>query len=208
MRWLFAAMALVFLVSPSKGSADLASEPKDFVVTPGPYGPRIFGHFDKLNLADFKADKDIRHCDGQNHLRRFQFAGSEDVAMHIGRRDYLFLGLPIIAAFEHREACENGNLSEARLVGEVVFKDSRDPHEKAAVAYDKWGRLDIDGERGWVLLGHLKDHSQPTPTPAPTPGPTPMPTPVATPAPTAAPTAAPTPIPTPNPTPVCGPLGC
>jgi hypothetical protein len=81
------------------------------------------------------------------------------------------------------------DLTEARFVAELFFQDTRYPYFKAAVAYNKFGRLEIDGEQGWALLGHLR-HSEPTPNPTPAPAPTPAPVP--------------TPVPTPIPTPFCG----
>jgi hypothetical protein len=108
MRWIFACLAFACLTSSSKSSADLNIQPNDFIVAQFANGPRFLGHFDKLNLGEFEAEKN-HHCRDFQHYRRFQFIGSHDVAMHIERREYTFLGgFPLVASFENEKTCEAG----------------------------------------------------------------------------------------------------
>jgi hypothetical protein len=203
MKMLLALVLFFSVVSQSKSFAgEIQTQPGNFVVFT-PSGFPLNGQFEYLDLENFKPEADQNSCWDERHFRRFHFVGTQPPYMHLGHHGYVFLHrFGLSASFKTKEACENGDLKDARFVGDMAFQNVVFPRLTSVVAYNKWNQLEIVGSFGGILLGWLDGHSAPpAPTPAPvsTPIPTPVPTAVPTPIPTAAPTAAPTVVPTPTP---------
>lgn len=196
MKMLLSLVLFFSVTSQSKSFAgEIQTQPGNFVVYT-PNGFPLNGRFEYLDLESFKPTEGQNFCRDERPFRRFHFVGTQDPYMHIGQHGYVFLHrFGLAAAFKTREACEAGDLKDARVVGDMAFQNILFPRLTALVAYNKWNDLEIEGSSGGILIGWLDGQSAP-----PTPGPSPAPTaaPVPTPAPTAAPVS--TPIPTPGPT--------